>query len=188
MYLVWVIDINDEDGRHVKNKASIRKIPLHPQLIELGFLNYIDDIKNNFPTEKNIFPYLTPNIYGKLGDSVSKWFARYLYALNIVDSNKVFHSFRSTANNALKTAGISEEIRCEILGHEYDTIDNRYSEVQKVKWLLDHVTPKLTFNKIDLQSLTYIDGSFIPLISKLLKDKLSKSKHEGIKRQLSSLV
>jgi hypothetical protein len=35
------IRISDEDGRQLKNEQSRRDVPLHPELIRLGFLDYV---------------------------------------------------------------------------------------------------------------------------------------------------
>lgn len=175
---VWVIDINDNDRKTLKNVSSIRKIPLHPLLIEIGFLDYIKDIRSNFPLEKNIFPYLIANKYDKMGDSVSKWFGRYLDRLNIKDNKKVFHSFRSTANNKLKTSGVDEETRCQMVGHAYDSVNSYiYSDKHKPKWLLENVIPKLQFSYLDFGSLKYKKDSYVPVLQKLIRKRDSEIKH-----------
>jgi integrase len=175
---VWVIDINDIDGKHLKTKAATRKIPLHPQLIDLGFLVYLNDVKANFKSEKLIFPYLTANKYSMLSSGPSKWFARFLQKIGIESSKKVFHSFRSTANNALKTAGIEEEIRCQMIGHQYlSTNSNNYSTAHTPKWLLDNVIPKLRFKNLNLSNLVYEKGQFNQTLSSLVKNKNGKQAH-----------
>ena len=36
------LDIHGRDGRKVKTQSSERKVPLHPELVRLGFLNYVE--------------------------------------------------------------------------------------------------------------------------------------------------
>ena len=176
---VWIIDINEEENRQLKTVASIRKTPLHPMLIALGFLDYLDDVKNNFGNEKLIFPYLTQNKYGKYSDPPSKWFGRYLDKLEITDERKVFHSFRSTANNVLKEAEVGEETRCQMIGHEYSSTNSRnYSKTHTPKWLLEHVIPKLQYPNIDFSELAYQKGSHVSIITKLLASKRCFEKHK----------
>jgi integrase len=176
---VWIIDINDEDERQLKTEASVRKTPLHPILIKLGFLDYLEDLKRNFPEEKLIFPYLTQNKYGKYGDVPSKWFGRYLEKLGIIHPKKVFHSFRSTANNVLKKAGVEEEVRCQMVGHEYSSTNSaNYSDHHTPKWLFESIIPKLEYPNLDLTKLTYVKESHLSIIEKLLRSKRSKIKHK----------
>lgn len=42
-----------------KTPSSKRQIPLHPNLIESGFLVYLDDVKKSWPSADRIFPHLT---------------------------------------------------------------------------------------------------------------------------------
>ena len=47
----------------------------------------------------------------------SKWFGRYIRELGITDTAKVFHSFRHNFKDALRTAGVSEEVHDALTGH-----------------------------------------------------------------------
>lgn len=42
---IWFIDINEDDenetGKRAKNQSSIRRIPLHPELVRLGFVDFV---------------------------------------------------------------------------------------------------------------------------------------------------
>lgn len=179
---IWVIDINDDDWKQVKTNAAVRMVPLHPELIELGFLDYVDDIRQHFPDERLLFPYLTGNKYDKLGDAPSKWFGRYLDKLDIKDPQKVFHSFRSTANDTLKKAGIAEETRCQMVGHEYGSVNSRnYTELHTPRWLLKNVIPKLVYSGLDLSGLKYTKGGYVDLVRKSLESKESKARHQASK-------
>jgi len=55
-------------AKRVKTKASKRRVPIHPRLIELGFLDYVKAQR----TER-IFPELTATSYGSLTAAWSKW-------------------------------------------------------------------------------------------------------------------
>lgn len=179
---IWVIDINDDDWKQVKTDAAVRMVPLHPTLIDLGFLDYVGDVKQHFPEEHLLFPYLTGNKYGKLGDAPSKWFGRYLDKLNIQDGQKVFHSFRSTANDTLKQAGVAEETRCQMVGHEYGSVNSRnYSNQHSSKWLLENVIPKLAYPGLNFSGLEYPQGGHVDILRKLLGTKESKARHQASK-------
>jgi len=38
---VWMISIDETEGKSVKTTSSIRKVPVHPTLISLGFIDYV---------------------------------------------------------------------------------------------------------------------------------------------------
>lgn len=151
---IWAIDINaDGDDKSVKTFAGVRKIPLHPELIRIGFLEYLEDVK---PYGANIFPYLSADRFGNYTKTPSRRFGDYLTELEITDERKVFHSFRSTSNNRLKQNGVPEESRCQFIGHEHDTVNSTvYSEAHQLKFLLDNVASKLDFPFLDLSQLKY---------------------------------
>jgi integrase len=96
----------------VKTPSSIRKIPLHNELISLGLL----DVVRKCPAEGFIFDLKRINT--NLGHVPSKWFGRYKASLGLPKGTKVFHSFRHTLRDKLTLSGVPNEHIREILGHE----------------------------------------------------------------------
>lgn len=177
----WAISINDKEYKKLKNTASRRTIPLHPQLIELGFLNYIKDVKA-VDNAKRIFPYLNQDTHGSFIKNPSKHFGEYLDLpeIAITHPKKVFHSFRSTANNVLKHAGVVEEERCEMIGHEHPTTNHlNYSEDFMVGYLVREVIPKFQYPKLNLKQLKYTQGRFLKELDKLMTARLKYDAHKA---------
>lgn len=111
-------DLGVEDGvkfmrlsGQVKNTASRRKIPIHSQLIDLGFLQYVESIQSG-----PIFPLLDWQSE-KVSASWSKWWGRYRRANGITDPRKPFHSFRHTVKHRMKNAGVDKTLRDAVMGH-----------------------------------------------------------------------
>jgi integrase len=150
----WIIDINDRDFKSVKTRAGVRVIPLHPALVAVGFLNYLDDVRAVAPNVKRIFPYLRFDSSNGFGDVPGEAFARYLDSLGIRDADKVLHSFRKNANNRLMDNGVEEVLRCRMVGHSYDSVNvTKYTTGVTIKMLTMLVIPKLTFPEIDVLAL-----------------------------------
>jgi integrase len=102
-----------EKDQRVKNPSSLRSIPMHPKLIELGFLTYLQDVKAL--GYKRVFPTLLYTEASGYGDSVSEFFLGYLRdKVNITDRTKVFHSFRYYFSNQLFR--YSQKERMHIVG------------------------------------------------------------------------
>ena len=161
---VWALSINNEGDKSVKTLASTRLIPLHPTLIECGFLEYVNDAQQY---GKKLFPYLTPDMFGSYGGRTSERWGKYLDTLDIKDPQKTFHSFRSTSNNRLKHNGVTEENRCQFIGHEHDTINSStYSEPHKLQFLLEYVASKLDYSCIDFNKLKYRQREFDFILKK----------------------
>ena len=178
---VWALSINNEGDKSLKTLASTRLIPLHPTLIECGFLEYVSDAKR-YGTK--IFPYLTPDKFGSYGGRTSERWGSYLDTLGIKDPQKTFHSFRSTSNNRLKHSGVPEENRCQFIGHEHDTINSAtYSEPHKLAFLLENVASKLDYQCIDFSQLKYVASQFDFILEKEYKAAEKRNTHKKAKEQ-----
>ncbi|WP_028582314.1 site-specific integrase [Desulfogranum japonicum] len=152
---IWYFDINAEEGRSLKTAAAIRYVPIHDQLIELGFLEYVDSVSDG----GRLFPMLSKNSKGEYGAQISKWFNRTYKSekhCNIEIGQgemKDFHSFRNTLINTLKQKGVPVASAKEIVGHEDDDITfGRYAnplDLPNKKKILDMVEyPSIDFGKI----------------------------------------
>lgn len=122
----WVIRITDEgEGQGLKNAGSRRRVPLHPELERLGFVEYVQQAKDE--GRKRIFHKLIPSIDGKEGGNFSKWFGRYLRdACNVADKRMVFHSFRHLFKEVLREVEIPKEINDALTGHESGDVGDKY--------------------------------------------------------------
>lgn len=106
------IRITDEgEGQHVKSSAGHRVVPIHSELIRLGFLDYARSIN-----ESSLWPDL-PQREGKPGGYFSQYFGVLRKSLGI-PVHTVFHSFRHTVRTALTESRIHETTIDRILGHE----------------------------------------------------------------------
>jgi integrase len=113
----WYFRISDEaEHSSVKNASSRRRVPIHPELIDCGLLEYVESVKDQ--NKEFLFPKLTPDSYGKRSASWSKWFGRYLRGtVNLSDRRKVFHSMRHTFKEVCRMSGINEEVHDALTGH-----------------------------------------------------------------------
>jgi hypothetical protein len=102
-------------GRRLKTKTSERVLPVHPQLIRIGFLDYV--AKRRKDGERAwLFPSVAPDQKGALR-AWSKWWGRYLRNhMGISDTNKVYHSFRHGFQDALRRTTPDEELRDALTG------------------------------------------------------------------------
>jgi integrase len=112
---LWCFSINGEKDKHIKNEASDRVIPIHPTLIDLGFLEYVEQQKiNNIPRLWMNLTYCKINGYCNI---FSKWYSRFNRSNVTENPLKVFHSMRHTVTDKLKQAGIIDTIIAELVGH-----------------------------------------------------------------------
>ncbi len=70
---VWAISIRETEGRRLKTDNSARTVPLHPELIRLGFSSYIEAAAPD--ADDPLFPDLPPQgADGKRGPRLTRWF------------------------------------------------------------------------------------------------------------------
>jgi integrase len=82
-----------KSGKRLKTKVSERVVPVHPRLIELGFLELVAERKRD-GEHAWLFPGVAPE-HGRPIAAWSKWWGHYLRnVVGIKDTDRVFHSFR----------------------------------------------------------------------------------------------
>lgn len=173
----WIIGINDKEFKKVKTNAGHREIPLHPKLIELGFLDYLEDVRVAVPDSKRIFPYLRYDEKNGFGDVPSEAFARYLDSLEIFADDKVFHSFRSTANQRLKKNKIETSIRSQLVGHEREGTNERaYASELSIGEMLEIVSTYLIFPELDFSPFKYPSGRFREMLPKEVQAAINRKR------------
>ncbi len=151
---VWCVDINLEDGKHVKTRAGQRQVPVHPELESLGFLQFVQSVRS--AGQKRIFSEIEPGKGGYLSENPSKWFGRFLKKTlgdEVTRSRRLaFHSYRHTVKDALRAAGIEERIQDALLGHESGHVSSVYGEGYKPPRLLQAIS-KISFPGLDLSAV-----------------------------------
>ena len=127
-------DIITEDGipafhfrpteiRRLKNRPSQRKVPIHPHLIELGFMKHVDQVETG-----QIFPDLKQREgRGTLSDAISFNWHKLLHAQLGQDAlKKNFHSFRHYVTDELRyQQEVPELSRHHLLGHAISSEEDR---------------------------------------------------------------
>ena len=107
---------DEERGVRTKTRSSRRVVPLHPELVRFGFLQLVAERRAADGESAQLFPLLTPGPKGGYGEAWSKWFGRYIRSIGISNRARVFHSFRHTFKDALRAAGVSEDVNDALLG------------------------------------------------------------------------
>jgi integrase len=121
---IWFLDINDEGTKQLKNEQSKRRVPIHPRLKQLGFLDYVWAVTSK--PEDQVFPDLQPGgPDGKLGYSFTKWWTRYRKDIGVYTRGLDYHAFRGSVATKLAAVGVSLDLRNELLGHEGKSVDER---------------------------------------------------------------
>ncbi len=105
------IDIREErvDGskcdKRLKTEQSDRRVPLHPTVLKIGFLKFVDERRRD-KTHPRLFPELRMGASGYFSDPFSKWFGRFVDKAISEECKATFHSLRHHFRNALDEARV----------------------------------------------------------------------------------
>lgn len=131
---IWCIQfINNHPIKFLKNEASERIVPIHKQLLELGFVDYVQKRKRALKAKGSDFIF--PRCQSKNGLYNNKYTTRVIfnYLLEIgvkKESNDRldFHSFRKNASLCMQDARIPASYINDIIGWEgKTTMEQSYS-------------------------------------------------------------
>ena len=166
---ITVFAVTDEEAsayddqmfeKRLKNANSLRRVPVHPQLVEFGFLRWLSEKKSG-----RLFPEATRGQAEKPSDQYSKRFNTVLRSLDIwVPRRQVFHSLRNNFNDALRAAGTPLELREAINGWKQQaSMDGRYGRGHTDEVLAQEVA-KVDYPGLDLSRL-HENAQFVLLYS-----------------------
>jgi integrase len=92
-------------------------VPLHPLLVELGFLDFLAEVKA--AGQKRLFPNLKLK-RGTFAQDFSRWWGHYVRTHVTTDRKKAAaHSLRHSWINAMKQARADEAVLKELAGHSH---------------------------------------------------------------------
>ncbi|MGF6492420.1 integrase [Luteibacter sp. 621] len=102
-------------GQKLKNKSSLRFIPIAQPLLDAGFVAFVEDMKA--AGQERLFPHL-PNTDGNgFGRHMSRHFSTYIKSRDVTDTGMGFHAFRHTMTMRLDRAGVGHGTIARITGH-----------------------------------------------------------------------
>jgi len=120
---IWCMKMDPEAGS-LKTASSERLVPLHPALIESGFLQYVDKVKAG-----PLFPKLSPDKFGKRGGNGTKVIGRWVRSLGLTDPRlSPSHSWRHRIKTLGRRYGLAQDILEAITGHGRKTVADNYGE------------------------------------------------------------
>jgi integrase len=104
--------------RPLKNQQTRRYLPVHPELIRLGFLSYVEERRK--AGDAQLFPEAKRDANGHYGDHVTDWFGRVISARGlkgqgVVGGNLTLHSLRHTFEDALRVSGLWGTLEAAVL-------------------------------------------------------------------------
>lgn len=112
---IFVLTDDGEDQR-IKSESGHRRVPIHSELIRLGFLGYVAAVRAS--GSDSLWPDM-PIRKDKPSDYFGRWFKSHREAVGLAgDDSPTFHYFRHTVRPLMRRAGFSESTQDKITGHK----------------------------------------------------------------------
>lgn len=164
---VWALRIVETAGdaergpRRLKTESATRVLPLHPELVRLGFLEHVAKVAPS-PGDP-LFPDLRPQGKDrKRGPRVTRWFVEYRKAIGLFRPGVSMHAFRHVAITRLSDAITTEQQRRHrdrIMGHSAagSEGDARYDKGPGLRVTAETLA-LLSYPEVDLSHLHRTSG------------------------------
>ncbi len=146
-------------AKHVKSEAANRTVLLHPEILKLGFMAYVERVRKI--SKDRLFPGL--RAYGdKVTKNFSRFINRYIDEHVTDDPRKNFHSFRHGAIDALRDnafentrvlekSGVPQTLS-ETVGHADTATTEHYGLGSSIQKLYREIC-KLEYRGLDLSKV-----------------------------------
>ena len=108
---VWCIVFKEEADKQLKEETSAGVVPIAQQLIDIGFLQFVDNCKTT-----RLFPDEPRDKHGRFSN-FTKRFNTYRTNIGVNSTDTVFHSFRHTMRTVLVELECPEAVIDSILRH-----------------------------------------------------------------------
>jgi integrase len=130
------IAIREEDGgeigsgteKHVKSHAGVRDVPLHPDVMTLGFRDFVATRRKHHKAKPRLFWEIAFGSDGQASSLFSKWFGRLLDKCGLPDRSLVFHSFRHGMEDAFRDRLTPQYVTDQVIGHEDGKTSSDYGQ------------------------------------------------------------
>lgn len=140
----------NEVERSLKTDNSSRVVPIHPELIKIGFITFVK--KQRTRGFRQLFPEAKPDANGKWGRHLTEWFGKHMRAIETEQSNCTFHSLRHNFQDALRASGLHGTA-------EGQALSGRKTDYRAVNMNADTVA--------DEYGSRFKSSTLVPLISKV---------------------
>ncbi len=156
-YLDIVGDNSAEGGKSLKTTTSRRRIPVHPELVRIGFLAFVE--RRRKTGDKSLFSGLTANTYGGLS-----WYPTrrlnelFMPAEIIMDKRQSLYSLRHSLRDALRRSKAPPEALLHIGGwSQGKLVSDHYGDGGHPDLMAEHVAA-ISYPGLDLTFLHPTDG------------------------------
>ncbi len=155
------INVEEDEDKSIKTEAAKRLIPVHPELIAIGLLDYVEDVRA-LDIGPELFPGIGTDVHGEKGNAIGNAWRRYRETHKMAGKRApTFHSFRASVIQVLKDNDVTFEMRCQLAGHEIGHVSQHYDNTPiNITKLMKYGIPNLRYDGLDLSNIRYQPKQF----------------------------
>lgn len=114
----WYLDLDDEDGKALKTETSRRRVPLHPELIRLGFVAFVEERrKAAAKMGPRLFHELKPDQYNNFAWYAARRLNEFFIPAEItLGDRQSLYSLRHNVRDALRRVKAPAETLLAVCG------------------------------------------------------------------------
>ena len=122
---IWCIKFDPTAGT-LKTDTSERTVPIHPELLRLGFIAFAETVRSG-----PLFVNLKPDKFEKRGGNATKTVGRWIRSLGLTDKRIApNHSWRHRMKTLGRRHGLAPDISDAITGHGRRSVADNYGEFE----------------------------------------------------------
>ncbi|NLH80097.1 MAG: site-specific integrase [Phyllobacteriaceae bacterium] len=140
----------EKDDQRVKTASSRRLIPVHAELLRIGFRAFVASKSGR------LFDTVEKAPDGYYSSTFSKHFVRFLDSVGVKRPKVSFHSFRHTFEDACRACGVPHDVMNALQGHSQGGMSDRYGGGQYPVARLVEEMGKLRHAGLDLSALAVV--------------------------------
>lgn len=146
-----VLHLREYGERKLKTAGSRATLPIHPQLLQLGFLEYVEARRG--AGEFLLFPEGTVNGRGQVGAKLGERFSAFVKSLNLKGTKLGMHSFRHSFEDALRRAELAERTSSALSRRNEQGSGKAYGDGMSTRQKAEALA-NVTYPRLDLSHLS----------------------------------
>lgn len=146
---IWCIRIDHRyNSQQVKTANARRFIPLHSEILRLGFLVFVEHYRAQGEPGRRLFPSIGL-LRGSYSNKPSEWFISHYGSLGTQGLNLTPHQFRHTFRERLVAANVTEANLTYLMGHFGSNYGSAFPrDVRHLKVIVEQAIPSNWFTTV----------------------------------------
>ncbi|MFD2500434.1 DUF6538 domain-containing protein [Rhizorhabdus histidinilytica] len=156
-FTITAMATTPDTDKRLKTASSERLIPIHPELLALGFMEFV--AQRAKAGETKLFAEVSLGATGYRSATFSAWFARFCAKAGASSRKTCFHSFRHVFRDALREARVDRDIALALGGWSRPSgaggsasVSDAYGSGYKIGTLLEAIS-RVRYPDLDLAIL-----------------------------------